>query len=68
MLSMVLGASTHAFELMLSAFIAGLALGSFWFCSRIQTLETPIAFLGLVQIAMGTLAIGALFVYGQTFV
>ena len=29
MLSMVLGASTHSFELMLSAFILGLALGGF---------------------------------------
>ena len=30
MLSMVLGSSTHAFELMLSAFILGLALGGLW--------------------------------------
>ena len=30
MLSLVLGASTHAFALMLSAFILGLALGSAW--------------------------------------
>ena len=30
MLSLVLGASTHSFELMLSAFITGLALGGLW--------------------------------------
>ena len=30
MLSLVLGSATHSFELMLSAFILGLALGALW--------------------------------------
>lgn len=34
MLSLVLGSATHSFELMLSAFILGLALGAFWVRSR----------------------------------
>ena len=34
MLSLVLGSATHSFELMLSAFILGLALGAFWIRRR----------------------------------
>jgi len=67
MLSMVIGASTHAFELMLSSFILGLALGSLWIRGRIQSLESPWMFLGIVQIVMGVLAIGTVVIYGQTF-
>ena len=36
MLSLVVGASTHAFELMLAAFILGLALGGLWVRKRID--------------------------------
>ena len=67
MQSMVLGSSTHAFELMLSAFIFGLAIGSFWVNRRIEGLTNPILFLGWVQISMGLLAIMTLVVYDQTF-
>lgn len=67
MLSLVLGSSTHAFELMLSAFIFGLALGGFWIRKRIEFLVSPQYFLGKVQIAMGVLALGTLFVYGYSF-
>ena len=34
MLALVLGSATHSFELMLSAFILGLALGAWWIRSR----------------------------------
>jgi len=37
MLSLVLGSSTHSFELMLSAFILGLALGSYWIRKSIDS-------------------------------
>jgi spermidine synthase len=67
MLSMVLGSSTHAFELMLSAFILGLAFGGLWVKRRIDALDKPERTLGLVQVAMGVLALGTLLVYGQTF-
>ena len=53
MLSLVLGASTSSFELMLASFILGLALGGLWVRRRIDSIEDPIWFLGLVQIAMG---------------
>ena len=67
MLSMVLGASTHAFELMLSAFILGLALGSLWMRRRIDALADPQRFLGYVQVVMGLFALATLFVYDQSY-
>ena len=41
MLSLVLGSSTHSFELMLAAFILGLALGGWWLRNRIDHLKKP---------------------------
>jgi spermidine synthase len=67
MLNLVLSSSTHAFELMLSAFITGLALGGLWVRRRIDGLQQPIRFLAFVQIAMGLLALATLPVYGKTF-
>jgi len=67
MLALVLGSATHAFELMLSAFILGLALGALWIRRRADTERDPVRLLGIVQIAMGTFAIGTLAVYGSSF-
>ncbi len=67
MLSMVLGSSTHAFELMLSAFILGLAFGGLWIKRRIDGIAAPERYLGVVQVAMGLLALLTLVVYGHTF-
>ena len=67
MLSLVLGSATHSFELMLSAFILGLALGAFWVRGRIDTLRHPARVLGVVQWAMGLLAIATLPVYIASF-
>jgi predicted membrane-bound spermidine synthase len=67
MLSLVLGSSTHAFELMLSAFIMGIAFGGLWIKRRIDSLDDPRRFLALVQVAMGILALGTLPIYGGTF-
>ena len=67
MLSLVLGSSTHSFELMLSAFILGLALGGLWIQRRIDRLSSPVRALALVQLAMGVLALATLFAYGRTF-
>ena len=41
MLSLVLGSSTHSFELMLSAFIFGLAFGGLYVRSRIERIADP---------------------------
>ncbi len=67
LLSLVLGSSTHAFELMLSAFILGLAFGGLWIRRRIDTLGEPLRFLGVVQVAMGLLALSTLYLYNSTF-
>ena len=67
MLSLVLGSSTHAFELMLSTFIMGLALGALWVSRRIDGFPQPRAALGWIQIAMGLLALATLPLYGQSF-
>jgi spermidine synthase len=67
MLSLVLGATTHSFELMLSAFITGLAFGGLWIKRRIDKIRDPIVFSGWVQVLMGVLAILTLPLYMRTF-
>jgi predicted membrane-bound spermidine synthase len=67
MLSLVLGSATHSFELMLSAFILGLALGALWIRSRADTLDNPLKLLGTVQWMMGLLAVGTLPLYLMSF-
>ena len=67
MLSLVLGGATHSFELMLSAFILGLALGSFWIRTRADRVVDPVRALGIVQWLMGTLAIVTLPLYLASF-
>jgi len=67
MLSMVLGASTHAFELMLSAFITGLAFGGLWVRRKIDSLDNPIRTVGYVQITMGVMALLTLPLYNYLF-
>ena len=67
MLSLVLGSSTHSFELMLSAFIAGLAFGGLWIKRRIDSIDNPTRYLAIVQLAMGILALATVFVYADSF-
>src|ERR1700761_6387404 len=67
MLSLVLGSSTHSFELMLSAFIFGLAFGGLYVRRRIVRLKDPIAYVACVMVAMGTLAALTLPAYNLTF-
>ncbi len=67
MLGLVMGSSTHAFELMLSAFILGLACGGLWIQGRIDRIERPERYLAGIQVIMGLLALSTLPLYGQTF-
>ncbi len=67
MLSLVLGSSTHAFELMLSAFIFGLAFGGLYIRKRIDGIGDAVRFAGIVQVLMGFLALATLPVYSQSF-
>jgi spermidine synthase len=67
MLSMVLGSSTHSFELMLSAFILGLSLGSLWMRKRADQFANPLRALAVIQLVMGALAIASLPLYLESF-
>jgi spermidine synthase len=67
MLSLVLGASTHAFELMLATFILGLALGGLAVRRRVDGARSPERLLALVQLAMAGAAAGTLALYDVTF-
>ncbi|MGH7528468.1 MAG: hypothetical protein ACREMX_17380, partial [Gemmatimonadales bacterium] len=67
MLSLVLGSATHSFELMLSAFILGLALGAYWIRTRADGVQNPLLLLGTVQWIMGCLAIATLPIYVASF-
>jgi spermidine synthase len=67
MLSLVLGASTHSFELMLATFILGLALGGLAVRRQVDGAADPARLLAWVQIAMGLAALATLPVYDTTF-
>jgi predicted membrane-bound spermidine synthase len=67
MLSLVLGSSTHSFELMLSAFILGIALGSMWIRRRIDGLKDSIKYLGMILMLMSFVALVSLPIYNGTF-
>ncbi|MFL5402373.1 MAG: spermidine synthase [Gemmatimonadales bacterium] len=67
MLALVLGSATHSFELMLSAFILGLAVGAWWIRARIDRLADPLRTLGMVQWTMGLLALATLPLYVASF-
>ena len=67
MLSLVLGASTYSFELMLASFIFGLALGGLWIRNRLDATADPIRLLAIIQVAMGLLAAASIPVYNGTF-
>jgi spermidine synthase len=62
MLSMVLGSASHSFEVMLSVFVLGLALGGLWVRKRMDKFARPELVLGLVQVIMGGAAV--LTIYG----
>ncbi|HET7729785.1 MAG TPA: hypothetical protein VFK48_07120 [Usitatibacter sp.] len=65
MLTLGLGASTHAFEVMLAAFILAMSLGAFWFRNRIAHLRNDIAWLAGLLIAKALLAVYAIWIYGD---
>jgi spermidine synthase len=63
MLSTGLGASTHAFEIMLSAFILGMSLGAFALRRRIERIDNDIAWIAGVVLAKAVFAVYAVWVY-----
>lgn len=67
MLSLALGTTIHSFELMLSAFILGIAFGGLWLKNRADRLDNPLHLAGWVQIWMGLAALVSMFVYAEAF-
>lgn len=67
MLSLVFGSTVHAFELMLAAFIGGLAFGGLWIRKRIDGYAFPLRIGGWVQIFMGLAALASLILYDHAF-
>lgn len=67
MLSLVLGSATHAFELMLSALILGLAIGAWLIPRTADRSANPLRLLGTIQLLMGVAAALSIPMYLQTF-
>ncbi len=67
MLNLVLGTTTHAFELMLGTFILGLAIGSLIIRRYLDQLQNPIRLLGVIQIVMAVAATATLLIYNNLF-
>lgn len=67
MLSLAVGSTLHAFELMLASFIAGIALGALWVRRRADRTALPLRMVGVLQILMGLTALLALMLYANAF-
>jgi predicted membrane-bound spermidine synthase len=67
LLSLVLGSSTYAFDLMLSVFILGIAIGSGWIRRVIDQVQSPLQLLGEIQLLMAVLALLSLVAYNYSF-
>lgn len=67
MLNQALGATVHSFELMLSAFILGLAFGGLWVRKRSARIIDPIRAAGWAQVLMGLAALVSLPLFANSF-
>ena len=67
LLALALGSTTYTFELMLSAFIAGLAFGGLYVRRHAESHSSPLRYAGFVQLAMGLSALFSLAVLSQSF-
>ncbi|MBZ0088496.1 MAG: fused MFS/spermidine synthase [Thermomonas sp.] len=67
MLSLAVGSTQHAFELMLASFIAGIAFGGLWVRKRADSSPVPLRLAGWMQVAMGLAALASLVLYANSF-
>ena len=67
MLNQVLGTTVHSFELMLSAFILGLAFGGLWVRKRSPRISDAVSTAGWAQLLMGLAALVSLPLFAQSF-
>jgi spermidine synthase len=68
LLSLMMGSSTHSFDIMISAFVFGLAMGA-WFSRKWMSQTTDyIRMLSLVQLFMGFCAMLTIYLYEPFFI
>jgi len=67
LLALLLGASTHTFEIAIAVFIVGLAAGSLFSKWLISSFQQHAYVLGVIQILMGASALASLFYYKELF-
>jgi spermidine synthase len=67
LLSLLLGSSTHSFDIMVSAFILGLAVGGFYSKRLIEKTKNIIGLVAAVQILMGFFALMSIYLYKPIF-
>lgn len=67
LLNQALGTTIHSFELMLAAFILGLAFGGLWIRKRAKHILEPVRYVGYVQIWMAIAALVSIPVFTQSF-
>ena len=67
LLNQALGSTVHSFELMLAAFLLGLAGGGWWVHRRAARLHDPLRTAALAQIAMGVAALLSLVAFAHSF-
>jgi len=67
MLNQALGTTVHSFELMLAAFILGLAFGGLWVRKRSARIVDPVTTAGLAQVLMGLAALISLPLFANSF-
>lgn len=67
LLNQAFGTTVHSFELMLAAFILGLAFGGLWVRRRAATMADPVRYVGIVQVLMGAAALLSIPVFTQSF-
>lgn len=67
LLNQALGTTVHSFELMLAAFISGLAFGGLWVRSRSSRITDAIRYAGYAQVWMGVAALASVIFLTQSF-
>lgn len=67
LLNQVFGTTIHSFELMLAAFILGLAFGGLWIRKRAKHIADPVRYVGYVQVWMAIAALISIPVFTQSF-
>lgn len=67
LLSLLLGASTHSFDLMVSAFVLGLACGGLAAKKLLQTTKHVVMLLAIAQLVMGAFALTSIYFYEVAF-